>query len=79
MIYNLFTSGQWLVIWVVVWLLSATVIEILLYRDRPWYTRTRVSDVPPIFGGVVLGFLTCVAVAGVLGAIHGLTWVWIYG
>lgn len=77
-IFNLLTDGQWFVVWFLTWLLLSTLIEIWMARGLPWSSRER-DDPPPIVGGLVMGFLAALLLAGLLGLIHGLTWMWLYG
>lgn len=78
MIYELGTQGQWFVIWVVVYLLSAIGWEVLLAIHSPWEYRSE-GEPPPIAGGLLISLLSTLLLAGILAAIHGLTWMWLYG
>lgn len=78
MIYDLGTPGQWFVIWVVVWFISAIGWEILYAIYMPWERRS-LGEPPPIIGGLATSILSTLLLAGIFAAIHGLTWMWLYG
>lgn len=77
MIYDLFTDGQWFVMWSVAFIVLWIAWEVIFAREFTW---DRTGDDPPvILGGFMASMLTCFALAALFGIIHGLTWVWVYG
>lgn len=80
MIYDLLTSGQWFVIFTIIFIVAGVIAEIGLAYDEPWRDRGDFADSPPpLVGGIIVGAITAIGIGLLLGIIHGLTYMWIYG